>query len=493
MAQSPPKHEEPQALRGLLPFFLAGCLLWLAVHLIQPAAPEPILLAADTDPPAPTAYQTLSIASGHRTPIAPRQPPTPAKLLEELLLQAHTAFEARDADTLSTILEDILIDPNNAMAIIDGLATQRWGQGSEPLTPQEDGARLALSAGATLYATDATPTDPSFAEEFLAQAFESLPRMRPRLVLPIAAELARAEVEGVRVIGAEWLPHILRLRWQHPDLRPALDLLLEAVCADEHADGSLLARLFLSDEEDPGLLRIALARLLADDPVHWLGVANEWFEHAPDLATRSALASAVAAAAPPADAARFLADAADPGLFAQVSTLASRPGGLDALADHYEERLLTLDDPGARRALVVGLAREPDLCLGIARTDPDRGVRGQALLSATVRSVSPEALDVLRAAWESGDDPHYGVEPRHLVWAAANTALRAGSDLRPAAVELLRSLAADPALPHAARADACRRLARWLPASEHAALTTGLAASRVTISTPTDPQTQETR
>jgi hypothetical protein len=168
--------------------------------------------------------------------------------------------------------------------------------------------------------------------------------------------------------------------------------------------------------------------------------------------------------------------------------LAARDGGLDALADEYEARLSTGDDPAARRALVSGLARDSDLCLGIARTDPDRAVRGQALLSATVRTSSREALDVVRAAWQSADDRHYGVAPRHLVWSAANAISRVAPELRSEAVELLRSLASDPELPHEARADACARLSRWLPTHEHAALRAELTTTQTTNETHTLPE-----
>ena len=167
-----------------------------------------------------------------------------------------------------------------------------------------------------------------------------------------------------------------------------------------------------------------------------------------------------------------------------------REGLLRHTLDEYEERLLTEDDPLGRRALVVGLVREPDLCLGIARTDPDAGVRGQALLSATATGVSEEALDVLGAAWQAGEDPYYGVAPRHLVWASANAALHASPGLRPVAVDLLRSLAADPTFPGPVRWDACDRLERWLPDAVHAALEAELSLSLPQMSI--DPVTQET-
>ena len=237
-------------------------------------------------------------------------------------------------------------------------------------------------------------------------------------------------------------------------------------------------------------MRVALSRLLKDDPAHWFGVASEWYERADSIPMRAAIASAVAAAAPTRDAARFLARAASPLLHAQAAILAARDGGMDSLSDEYEARLSVGDDPAARRALVSGLARDSDLCLGIARTDPDRGVRGQALLSATVRSSSREALDVIEAAWHAADDERYGVAPRHLVWSAANAVSRVEPELRTEAVELLRSLASDPALPNEVRSDACARLRRWLPTHEHSALTALLSSMNTTQET---QNTQELR
>ena len=115
-------------------------------------------------------------------------------------------------------------------------------------------------------------------------------------------------------------------------------------------------------------------------------------------------------------------------------------------------------------------------------------MRGQALLSATAAGVSEEALDILRAAWHAGEDPYYGVAPRHLVWSAANAISRVTPELRSEAVELLRSLATDPELPHEARADACSRLSRWLPTHEHAALRAELTTTQTTTETHTIPE-----
>lgn len=460
---------EPRRLLSLLPFLAAAAGLGLCVKAVRPAEPAALTATAETsaDQAAPLPlHKTASSARVALTQIEARPPVD----LESLLVQTHEAFLRRDSVHLGAALEELLIDPELALELLDGLKAQRWGCDEDALTPTEDGARIAIGAGAALYSSEQTPTEPEFAGRFIVGTIESLPLMRPLLARYVAKELARAEVGGARVLGARWLPIILRLRWANPEARHLYEILLEGVTESEDADSAAIAHLLFSDEEDPALLRIALARLLKDDPAHWIGVANEWYERAESNTLRSALASAVAAAAPCDDAARFLAHAASSTLHAQTASLAGRAGGLEALADEYEVRLSMGDDPAARRALVSGLARDPDLCLGIARTDPDRGVRGQALLSATVRTTSREAIDVVRAAWQSADDRHYGVEPRHLVWSAANAVSRVAPELRSEAVELLRSLASDPELPHEARTDACARLRRWLPTHEHAVL-----------------------
>jgi hypothetical protein len=403
--------------------------------------------------------------------------------LEALLLTTHDAFAARDSRQLGATLEELLINSDVALLLIDGLKTQRWGRADEALTPSEDGARIAIGAGVALYSSAHSPAATDFGERFITALLESLPLMRPLLAPCIAEELARAEVNDAPVLNAPWLPLILQLRWAHPESRHIYDLLLQALLGSEEADSAVIARLLFSGEEDPGLLRVALLRLLKDDPAHWFGVASEWYERADSIPMRAAIASAVAAAAPTRDAARFLAQAASPLLHAQAASLAARDGGMDSLSHEYEARLSAGDDPSARRALVSGLARDSDLCLGIARTDPDRSVRGQALLSATVRSSSREALDVIEAAWQAADDERYGVAPRHLVWSAANAVSRVEPELRTAAVGLLRSLASDPALPHEVRADACARLRRWLPTHEHSALTALLSSMNATQDT----------
>ena len=479
--------QEPRRLRSLFPFLAAAAGLSLCITATRP---EELTLSAT--PVSSTVDETAPLPL-HEAPSNARAPLTQLEAqaprdLEALLAQVHEAFLKRDSLQLGGALEELLIEPELALELLDGLQAQRWGRNEDTLTPIEDGARIAIGAGAALYSSERTPLEPAFAERFIAHSIESLSLMRPLLARCVAEELARAEADGVRVLDARCLPLILRLHWAHPESRDLYELLLETVAGSEDADSAAIARLLFSNEEDPGLLRIALARLLKDDPAHWIGVANEWYERAESSAVRAALASAVTAAARPEDAARFLAHAASSRLHAQAASLAARDGGLEALADEYEARLSMGDDPAARRALVSGLARDPDLCLGIARTDPDRGVRGQALLSATVRTTSREALDVVRAAWQSADDRHYGVEPRHLVWSAANAVSRVSPELRPEAVELLRSLASDPELPHEARADACQRLSRWLPVHEHAALRAELSAILTTNETHTIPE-----
>ena len=69
-----------------------------------------------------------------------------------------------------------------------------------------------------------------------------------------------------------------------------------------------------------------------------------------ELETRAALASAVASSAPLEEAARFFADVADAELTAELCVLAARDGGVEELADLYEERLLSEDDPLAARS-----------------------------------------------------------------------------------------------------------------------------------------------
>jgi|GEM_PF-5848577 len=472
---------------GLVPCALGlvlcalGLLLWLAARPGDPAPRITELKPTAEQVSAPTQAET---SHPERVPLAePSEAQTEAPLTD-LLLEAHRAFHARDSAALSEALESILIEPASALEVLEGLTTNRWFEPALPLSAAEDGARLAIGAGAALYASSESPTEAAFSERFLSRALTALLEMRAGLAELMTRELARAEVEGARVWGAEWLPRLLHLRWRHPDRAALFDLLLETACRGADADGALLTRLLLSGEEDPGLLRVALGRLLREDPLHWMSVARDWYERASDIETRSALASAIATAAPLPEATRFFADVSDPTLLAELRSLATREGGARELADLYEERLLSEDDPRGRRTIVSGLVHEPDLCLGIARTDPDSGVRGQALLTATVDGVSEESLDILRAAWRAGEDPYYGVAPRHLVWASSNAALHATEDLRPVALQLLRSLALDHSFPASVRLDACERLERWLTPSDHAALEAELSSSLPKVTLP---------
>ncbi|MCH2106366.1 MAG: hypothetical protein MK291_06970, partial [Planctomycetes bacterium] len=379
MSEPTPTKNGPEASRLIPPLCALALFLWLVTG---PREPAPAAALQDTSTASDPSSSAESDRASQRLSLEEQPESTAAVALTDLLLEAHRSFHARDSAALSLALESILLDPERSLELLDGLAQGRWTESDLPLSAAEDGARLAVGAGAALYSSDESPTEPAFAERFLGQALTSLLKMRGGLAELMARELARAEVEGERVFGARWLPRLLHLRWKHPERSALFDPLLEAACSDEDADGALLARLLLSGEEDPGLLRVALGRLLLEDSLHWMSVARDWFDRARDIETRAALASAVATSAPLEEASRFFADVADPELTGELRALAGRDGGTDELEDLYEERLLSEDDPIGRRAVVSGHLSAPDLCLGLARTAPAAGVRGPALRPA---------------------------------------------------------------------------------------------------------------
>ena len=270
--------EEPHTVRALLPILALVTALALCVDAVRPEPQGPKANATSTQTEPAEPLPPNAMAQSQRAALVEVEE-ADAVELEVLLQRAHQALVMRDASALSAALEAVLIDPMLALEVLDGLKAQRWFEGDleGPLTPIEDGARLAVGAAAALYQSPNTPTDPAFGERFLELSLESLPSLRPRLARCIADELARAEVEGARVLGARCLPLILRLRWAHPESRAVYDPLLEVICSDEDADSAALARLLFSEEEDPGLLRVALARLLRDDPAHRVGGAGDWF------------------------------------------------------------------------------------------------------------------------------------------------------------------------------------------------------------------------
>jgi hypothetical protein len=369
---------------------LAAAALGTACLIVRWSCTRPAGVAESAPPGAPLAGPPAS-ALGSEQAASPRSsavvdPPQALALdpaeLAALLREAAQAWEAIDRPALERVLARLLADPARALAIA------AWLQG--PQAAQDpaacSGALLALEAALELFDQPAARDEGAALVRALLAGLPALDaRLRPRLIAVLcAARSARGPV-----FDARFLRDTLALRRAHPELAAELGPLLE------HAGESLggpeqqadFRRLFLQESDDPALVKLALASLLATDPGTFLPLAEELYARAAqDPALRAAIAQAIAGSAPVAEAAAMLARLADDGQYAQFQTLGSRPGALDALAAEYDALLASGGNARGRKLLVSGMRAETsEVLLGIARLDPDANVRLQALLTLTIR------------------------------------------------------------------------------------------------------------
>ena len=124
---------------------------------------------------------------------------------------------------------------------------------------------------------------------------------------------------------------------------------------------------------------------------------------------------------------------------------------------------------------------QAELLFDIARTDPDRAVRGQAMLSVSLGAGQPtsEMLDAVLAGRNQPEDPFIGLDARHSTLALTNLALRAGragdGELERRALDEARVVVLSDAYTPRDRRFALSVLARQLPAEELLALQARLA------------------
>jgi hypothetical protein len=296
--------------------------------------------------------------------------------------------------------------------------------------------------------------------------------VRARLVESLRA----VRLEGRLVLDASYLDAILRLRALHPEARAAYGELLLLVADDLGADErAALHTLFVSETDDPTLMKVALANLLrsADGAPYVQLAARLLADGALDARVRRELLQAVAASAPVDAAATLLAEHARASDLAQATTLGMRRGGAEALGVEYT-RLVTNDtDPAARRLLVAGMAlSDHGALLGITRTDPHDAVRGQALVSLSVGAGAPPAgaLEQLETGWRERRDPFTGIPAADATTAAGNLARRTRGAERERALDVLREVARAAEVEGTQRARALATLGRYVTEEEHAAL-----------------------
>tara|TARA_R110002072_G_scaffold80149_1_gene184344 strand:- start:6255 stop:7712 length:1458 start_codon:yes stop_codon:yes gene_type:complete len=407
------------------------------------------------------------------------------------LLQALRRLGAATSDD-PAVLEPLLRPLVRAPALMnDVLALAVGGALDDTLDPGRLGRlgilRSILTATA-LY--DSTPLMdlPGVTREdgdaLLDQLLGSLPAWDPLEREPLVSGLVGLTTEGRFVLRARHVPRLLDLLHEHPELEDVWIRLLRVAIRDlPDGERALWMNALLAESSDPAVLELAWAQLLALDPDqrHLRMVMTLLDDPELDRTRRAALMQAVASAAEPRLAAEVLGARARPEHLMQLHTLGVRPGGVDALRDEYTVLVSGNLRAEGRRLLVAGMshASTPEL-LGIATTDPDPMVRGQALVTATastLRHEAPDALETVCNAWRQREDPWVGTTPHQVLMSASNLA-RLGPDSRRGALSLLREIALGDDVDRRTRESAVARLRRWIPEDEHAQLQAEAALPR---------------
>jgi hypothetical protein len=279
-------------------------------------------------------------------------------------------------------------------------------------------------------------------------------------------------------LDLSYLGKILELRSRHPDQAQVFSVLLTHI-AEELKGGQGYEQfyaLFVNDTTDPVAVRVSLSVLLQSRGSTFLPLAEEMFAHAKgNRALRSAITQAIAASAPVEDAAKSLSHMADYYQAAEFDILGSRPGALEAIGAQYTDLVAGNSNPLARTMLVSGMHVEKEnALLGIATTDPDAGVRGQALLTLTrTRPVTDQTLDTLVQAYDNRQDPKLGIPMVNALGAAGNILLHSTGSPRDRAQKFLMQIAYDTSLSDADRLAAVAKLKPRVPKGTFSDLTIG--------------------
>lgn len=425
----------------------------------QPSAPE-----LRAPPAAAPGVDAAAGAPALRSAAAPADEAgaTVPAALAERLARAARAVESGDRAAAELELAGLVATRARVLEILAWLRQQP----APPPEPATSGALLALQAGLLLAAQDSA--QPGFSSlEFVELVLRELALLDPGLRRRLIALLAGARTAAGPALDARHLRCVLELRRTHPELAEELGPLLEQIgsALGGSARDQDLRRLFLEGEDDPALVKAALASLLASEPQLFLALAEELFAlNKDDARLRSAIVQAIVSAAPVDDAAAMLARTGSVQFLTQAHVLGTRPGGLEALAREYDRLLQADGNARGRELLVAGMLAESEPVLrGIARLDPDPQVRVQSLLTLSARgAVEASLIDELRALRASGGPAQGGISTLSSMWVAENVLARSPGAARDAAREYLSELVRDASLPESERWEAWRRVRAWL-------------------------------
>lgn len=431
--------------------------------------------------------------SGAPPPAAARYPAQQEEGLwddEELIAALTRLGELGQPDPrLGVRVGELLERPSRAERTLVLVQGTRLTDGNQALTLPERGAVLALGFAAATYGRPGKDAPPEVRAvdrlAFVTSMIEALPRMRLAVAARLVSLVERLRLDGQPAIGPAFLEILLDCRRLNPSVRPMLDTLLEECTAElPPEEMTALAHLFVHGTDDPTMAGLAFAELLGgDDGAVFLQLATLRLGDRAVLGpVRSAILEAVACAAPVREAVETLAKHLGPGSADVLIQLARREGGTEALIDGYDQRLHPSGSAEERRWLLIGLEQggQPDLLLDIARSDPSREVRGQALISLTLdpNAATPETLEALLMGRSRPGDPFLGLGLADATIAISNLALHSQRNgdlaLSARAIEELKRIAGSPHLPVSERRRALRKLGHHLPTEPYSRLVSEL-------------------
>ena len=395
-----------------------------------------------------------------------------------------------DPSLLEFELEPLLAEPVHMQRVVELL---REGVLEDVGTQVVGGSLAELGASKAIFFAAASycassADRPAFipwgvdGHEFMLRVLNAMAHMRLEVAINLATMLGRITIDGRLLVDSSYLTIVRALRSSYPERREVFDKLLTYIGEDLGEQERLaLYSLFMNEVDDPELFKDALAQLLrSENSALVMTYAEDVYTQNPsDRGLRRAIRQAIASAAPVDEAARFFARSTDHEemAFVELSTLGMRAGGGDAVAEEYNALVSTNADPNKRALLVFGMeSLGQELLKGIAETDVDANVRGQArVLMSVGQDWTPDEhdLEALQLGYEQRDDPLLGLSVSSTVMVAKNLAMHAPAgrpELRSGAVELLRKVVENEELQSWDRERALHALSPYLSELEQALL-----------------------
>ena len=455
--------------------WILACVVCVIVALIWEqwfgaARPLPPLSAQERARPRPAEEPGARLedaAATRRAELPPATQEAPAAAEPEdlvaLLRRVALAYAAQDEDELGRLLTQLLGHPARCEEVL--LLLEKGGLHEDELA--RSGAVFALGAALSCYASATHPVEVD-AHAFTVHVLEGLADVPPPEQLDLADQLIQARDGERYVLDLAYLGKILELRGLHPEQAELYSSLLVHM-SENLSDARGLEEfraLFLTEGQDPTAVKLSLAALLRADASSWLPLAEQLFADGHGNAPlRSAIAYAIATAAPVEAASASLARLANTGMYTEFALLGMREGGSEALAARYSELAAAGGNALARKMLVSGLRTEDEaVMVGISATDPDPGVRTQALLTSSLgRASGPGLLDQLESLHAQRGDPAHGIGTTQALLVAGNVLINSDGAQRERAKEFLLRIAGDPAERDADRLAAAHALKPWMP------------------------------